>query len=289
MASTWPKNCVAPAVSLALSVREKSLPGDARGDVRCYCNDASCVSTGYMCKSPNGRCFSQLSYDAMDTKSQHGCVESLPDEDRRMCESRGGDIIKNRNGPDVKWPLLMCCNEDMCNYQENVDINIASANDSHRKDKAVFGADVGSRDTVPWTSDGSRMTISQRDLWFKAAVIAVPIAGGFILVMLVLLAIRMLRTDSRRQRHLVLMRQQSSLTKARLYVADHFQQQPDAVKVIPSHQDCVCPVHSKIYVNKLDKKGYEKIRPWSEEAVSSVVTWSDADHRPGPLLPATDV
>ena len=34
-----------------------------------------------------------------------------------------------------------------------------------------------------------------KDLWLKAATIAVPIAGGFILVLLVFLAIRMLRRD----------------------------------------------------------------------------------------------
>ena len=36
---------------------------------------------------------------------------------------------------------------------------------------------------------------TSKDLWLKAATIAVPIAGGFILVLLVLLAIRMLRRD----------------------------------------------------------------------------------------------
>ena len=44
----------------------------------------------------------------------------------------------------------------------------------------------------------------QRELWFKAAVIAVPIAGGFILVLLVLMAVRLLRNDSQRIRHQLL-------------------------------------------------------------------------------------
>jgi hypothetical protein len=56
-------------------------------------------------------------------------------------------------------------------------------------------------------------------LWFKAAVIAVPIAGGFILVMLIVLAVRMLRHDSRRHREY---KHNQSLHKAQLYVADHF-------------------------------------------------------------------
>lgn len=63
---------------------------------------------------------------------------------------------------------------------------------------------------------------AERDLWFKAAVIAVPIAGGFILVLLVLLAVRMLRTDTQRHRRLIQIRRERSLTKAQLYVTDHF-------------------------------------------------------------------
>lgn len=61
-----------------------------------------------------------------------------------------------------------------------------------------------------------------KDLWFKAAVIAVPIAGGFILILLVLLAVRMLRTDSRQHKRLIQIRRERSLTKAQLYVTDHF-------------------------------------------------------------------
>lgn len=61
-----------------------------------------------------------------------------------------------------------------------------------------------------------------RDLWFKAAVIAVPIAGGFILVLLVLLAVRMLRTDSRHHRRLIQIRRERSLTKAHMFISEHF-------------------------------------------------------------------
>lgn len=91
-----------------------------------------------MCKSPLGRCFSQLSYETSQdrARSQHGCAESLPAADRSVCESEG-DIVKNRNGPNEQWPLLMCCDEDMCNYQESIDINIVNtqANGSILKGK----------------------------------------------------------------------------------------------------------------------------------------------------------
>lgn len=41
---------------------------------------------------------------------------------------------------------------------------------------------------------------SAREVWFRAAVIAVPIAGGLVLVLLVMLALRMLRSESKRLR-----------------------------------------------------------------------------------------
>lgn len=61
----------------------------------------------------------------------------------------------------------------------------------------------------------------EKDLWFKAAVIAVPLAGGFILILLVLLAVRMLRTDTRRNKRLPQYRSRK-MTKAQHFVADHF-------------------------------------------------------------------
>lgn len=39
---------------------------------------------------------------------------------------------------------------------------------------------------------------SAKEVWFRAAVIAVPIAGGLILVLLIMLALRMLRSENKR-------------------------------------------------------------------------------------------
>lgn len=41
---------------------------------------------------------------------------------------------------------------------------------------------------------------SAKEVWFRAAVIAVPIAGGLILVLLIMLALRMLRSENKRLR-----------------------------------------------------------------------------------------
>lgn len=54
---------------------------------------------------------------------------------------------------------------------------------------------------------------SAKEVWFRAAVIAVPIAGGLILVLLIMLALRMLRSENKRlqdQRQQMLSRLQYS-------------------------------------------------------------------------------
>lgn len=65
-------------------------------------------------------------------------------------------------------------------------------------------------------ADGGRQIIarvqeipSSKEVWFRAAVIAVPIAGGLVLVLLIILALRMLRSENQRlrqQRHEMLSR-----------------------------------------------------------------------------------
>ncbi|KAH9524922.1 hypothetical protein Btru_028264 [Bulinus truncatus] len=118
---------------------------------------------------------------------------------------------------DLAPPLLLCCAEQMCNYiRDDYDISIiltpkyngtlTRGNAPHSEDNAIY----------------SKNHHDDRDLWFKAAVIAVPIAGGFILVLLVLLAVRMLRTDSRHHRRLLQVRRERSLTKAHMCITEYF-------------------------------------------------------------------
>ncbi len=100
-----------------------------------------------------------------------------------------------------------------------------------------------------------------RELWFKAAVIAVPIAGGFILVLLVLLAVRMLRNDSRRHTQLMQMRRHRDIiAKAQLYVADHFCDKNDHHLCFNSlekpHRTNVNSVNVKV---DMAGSGYEKL------------------------------
>ena len=75
-----------------------------------------------MCKSEEGRCYSLLTYEGDSANSVHGCVDTLQMEERDLCSGRG-DIIKARNGKEER-PIIMCCQDDMCNYIDNLDVSV---------------------------------------------------------------------------------------------------------------------------------------------------------------------
>ncbi|XP_023679180.1 BMP and activin membrane-bound inhibitor (Xenopus laevis) homolog a isoform X1 [Paramormyrops kingsleyae] len=156
-----------------------------KGEIRCYCDAPHCVATGYMCKSEMNACFTRV-LDPQNTNSPltHGCVDSnaTPAE---TCASKTDDMTASS-------PTLDCCHEDMCNYRGLHDL-------AHGRDASEYGS--------RYQSDGSRNLItrvqdlaSAKEVWFRAAVIAVPIAGGLILVLLIMLALRMLRSENKRLR-----------------------------------------------------------------------------------------
>lgn len=122
----------------------------------------------------------------------HGCVELLPELYHGECLQKSGVNRKDKEGhpidtvssdPNYKPdPELSCCNQDMCNFRDiDVYIQVDGSYDSQ--------TDLNRRD--------SEMV---ETLWFRAATIAVPIAGGFILIVLVLLASRMLSKENKRHR-----------------------------------------------------------------------------------------
>ncbi|XP_052812210.1 uncharacterized protein LOC128239810 [Mya arenaria] len=220
------------------------------GEIRCYCNEAKCVSSSYMCKSQLGMCFTHVKVKDGVKSIVSGCADSLQEEPLlSTCAGTGieateteltvnetrviNDVIDDVTGVEVKEttvvesvketvevqnvnpvPLesgLRCCTLDMCNYRDSNEITITIDTKTNDKGLGVMSSKK--------TDESNK---AQKDLWFKAAVIAVPIAGGFILILLVLLAVRMLRTDSRQHKRLIQIRRERSLTKAQLYVTDHF-------------------------------------------------------------------
>ena len=69
-------------------------------ELRCHCNLPVCVTTGYMCKSAMGTCFSEI-VDRTDlSKSRHGCLELLTRyistpyiQEKKTFQSKRGNCI----------------------------------------------------------------------------------------------------------------------------------------------------------------------------------------------------
>lgn len=185
-------------------------------EIRCYCNLPSCVNTGYMCKSAHNLCFSDNENGGYSNdlfRSRHGCLEYLNDQKRALCRVKGRSLRLSSRTPFK----VFCCEEDMCNYGNSVDVNIqVHTRDNHSFPEGIYDYD----DEYFINSNNVREGSLEGGLWFRAAVIAVPIAGSCILVILILLAVRMLRKDSRRQQQLLELRQQRHF-KACLLLGDY--------------------------------------------------------------------
>ncbi|KAI4461272.1 riia domain-containing protein 1 [Holotrichia oblita] len=164
--------------------------------VRCFCNLPICVSTGYMCKSKSGSCFSSLSHQAPNAhntyKGLHGCLELLTDpEQKDWCKANANSQI-GRTKKQHSRSLLHCCYSDMCNYVDNPETtnlmdesaNILNERESSRTAKNSSYQQI------------NVLTYRNSEVWFKAATIAVPICGAIIVLVLVVLAVRLLRTES---------------------------------------------------------------------------------------------
>lgn len=170
--------------------------------VRCFCNLPSCVGTAYMCKSSGGGCFSELldqgsnhgAFPRDDYKGLHGCVELLNDRNqRKWCENNDGSSSKtNYRKRNQSKSLLLCCYHDMCNHADSPETKVllndtvlsASTNESDNRSVDSIGI---KQDTVLYT---------ESEVWFRAATIAVPICGVVILLVLIILAVKLLRTES---------------------------------------------------------------------------------------------
>ncbi|MBN3311162.1 BAMBI inhibitor, partial [Amia calva] len=155
------------------------------GEIRCYCDAPHCVATGYMCKSELNACFTRL-LDPRNTNSPltHGCLDSFSNT-AEVCHAK---TIEDFTGSSSR---LECCHDDMCNYRGLHDL-------SHtRGDTSEHGTRYqpeNSRNLITRVQE----LASAKEVWFRAAVIAVPIAGGLILVLLIMLALRMLRSENKR-------------------------------------------------------------------------------------------
>ncbi|XP_064455450.1 BMP and activin membrane-bound inhibitor homolog [Ornithodoros turicata] len=172
------------------------------GEIHCFCTMAACVSTGYMCKSTKGLCFSDyFGHPPGDpAQSRYGCLDLLSSASSSSCQGdstgkrmQSTSSIFLRTQQQQKEATVarrICCQEDMCNFHQDY-AHLWRVNRTGAGGQA-FGRVLPSDYIIE--SDESAQ---ERLIWFRAAVIAVPIAGGCILVLLVLLAARVLRRDAR--------------------------------------------------------------------------------------------
>lgn len=133
-----------------------------------------------MCFSESVQMTSSLNA-AATTAPRHGCVDLLPDvtsdTDYGCREHDDGPSAPQQPPPEPPSAGWRCCSDDMCNFQRDFVLPGASEPRTRNGDQ-------------PGTPSFTHL------VWFRAAVIAVPIAGGSVLVLLVLLAARLLRKDS---------------------------------------------------------------------------------------------
>uniref|UniRef100_A0A8W8MAK2 BMP and activin membrane-bound inhibitor-like protein n=1 Tax=Magallana gigas TaxID=29159 RepID=A0A8W8MAK2_MAGGI len=258
------------------------------GEIRCRCNEPECVSSGtQICKSSNIKmCYVMKTFDegTGTPRYTHGCMDALVKNEKykNICDTDSETNKPAENFVTYRHdPIVQCCNKDLCNYN-----NIVMAVPTNRSLAKADPVSPGPPEYIFPHSipEDTRSANQDKDLWFKAAVIAVPIAGGFILVLLVLLAVRMLRADTRRHRQFIeFRRERTSLTKAHLYVTDHFSEKVG--RTSPFFGGMHNPLCKDTLVNnarmKKDGKLYEKVntKPEVHRAQTPIIIWGKPSHR----------
>ncbi|KAL4705906.1 hypothetical protein ACJJTC_017488 [Scirpophaga incertulas] len=163
-----------------LGPNDQKANGDADG-VRCYCNTAQCVSTGYMCRSPRGGgCYSELA-PRRTHHARHGCLHHLAETEKEALSRCQNSPVSGGPPPLADHSLLLCCFRDMCNHEDSP------------LSTARLNMTAGDSDTNTVASERGGYN---GEVWFKAATIAVPVCGALILFLLVAVAVRLLKADA---------------------------------------------------------------------------------------------
>ncbi|KAB5555678.1 hypothetical protein PHYPO_G00036860 [Pangasianodon hypophthalmus] len=224
-----------------------------KGEIRCYCDAPQCVATGYMCKSELNACFTKA-LDPFNTNSPltHGCLDPLLNS-VDVCTQKSSDV--SNGGPSP----IECCHDDMCNYRGLPSIVHTRSDPTDR-----------------YQSDGSNQNLitrvqelaSAKEVWFRAAVIAVPIAGGLILVLLIMLALRMLRSENKR------LRVQRQQMLSRLHYSFHGHNHAKKGHMAKLDLECMVPVtgHENCCAG-CDKLRQAELNAQGGERFLSLVHW----------------
>ncbi|XP_049810722.1 BMP and activin membrane-bound inhibitor homolog [Schistocerca nitens] len=165
------------------------------GEVRCFCNVPPCITTGYMCKSVLGACFSEArlgSAPAGPGARLHGCLDMLHRDQQEACSEDGG-----------AGAGLSCCSTDMCNHVDGLahahafGRQYAAWHHGRLNASSLTGAAGNASASARGAASPESTAYASGEVWLKAATIAVPVCGVVILVALVAAAVRILRRDAR--------------------------------------------------------------------------------------------
>ncbi|XP_050675920.1 BMP and activin membrane-bound inhibitor homolog [Leptidea sinapis] len=155
-------------------------PKQSEAGVRCYCNTAQCVSTGYLCRSRRGGgCYSEL--PPRRHHARHGCLHHLAEREEEALSHCQNAPSSTAGLPGREHSLLLCCFRDLCNHEDSPLARARLNLTAHDSGSAVAS---------------ERGTSYNGEVWFKAATIAVPVCGALILFLLVAVAVRLLRADA---------------------------------------------------------------------------------------------
>lgn len=269
---------------LSLFVMQCFLAINVNAEIRCRCNEPECVSLGtQICKSSNIKmCYVMKTFDGSTPRYTQGCMDALVKNEKykNICDTKSETQTYENFVKYHREPVVHCCSKDLCNY--NIVMNVPTNRTLVKPEPVSPGLpEYNFPHSIP---EDTRSPNQDKDLWFKAAVIAVPIAGGFILILLVLLAVRMLRADTRRQRQFIeFRRERTSLTKSHLYVTDRFSEKVGRTSPLfgGMHNPlCKDPLINNSRMKK-DGKLYEKVntKPEVHRAPTPIIIWGKPSHR----------
>ncbi|XP_022185670.2 uncharacterized protein LOC111044760 [Nilaparvata lugens] len=164
-------------------------------EVRCYCNMAECITTGYMCKSQRLGCFSDLAAVTSPSSIEmvtHGCLDLLDKKLQTTCRNLPGKPDSSPLDTGAPKSLLLCCSEDMCNDVDIPGNHLHLNNQVFNSSNQLFLDKTAGRLRRP--------SLNSDTLIFRLATFAVPLLGAMILFMLVTLAVNLLRSDANEER-----------------------------------------------------------------------------------------
>ncbi|CAH0381308.1 unnamed protein product [Bemisia tabaci] len=181
-------------------------------DIRCFCDLPSCITGGYMCKSAGLGCFTESDQSFNREKARRGCLDTLPNK-QQACQN-----VPRDNEPQLKT-LVLCCASDLCNHPDTPNkSNESSPSTSISGGAAVrdpleklvmgagvlnpgagygVGAGVGGGGVDPRISTHRPISYyTTNEIWFRAATIVIPIFGALFIFALIVLGVKILRSES---------------------------------------------------------------------------------------------